>query len=69
MIEERKKIKTVGNYNPRTQQYEDRYVWEDDRTAVETPIDVRRVEQIGNWNPYTRKYEPRYRDDSEEGTE
>ena len=64
-MEERTKVKEIGNYNPRTRQYEDSFRYVDTGDPVEPDaIDVKHVRTVGNYNAVTGEWEEAYEDRS-----
>lgn len=63
-------VREIGNYNPKTKQFEDAFRWEDTREPVEPePIDVKHVRTVGNYNPVAGEWEEIYEDRSIEELE
>jgi len=66
-MEERTKVKEIGNYNPQTGKYEDSFRDAETGDPVTEPLDIHKVPTIGKYNPSTGLYEPETEDRAPEG--
>lgn len=69
-MEERRKVREIGNYNAAEGKWEDTFKWEDTQEPVEVKqVDIKRVRTLGNFNAAEGKWEEAYEDRSVEELE